>query len=362
MNKKILKLLNKMPEYENGVPISAALIYSIENRFYISGFKSSDGIIIITKNGAYLIVDFRYHELASKTVDGFEVILSNNFRGTIEDIVQKENLHGILLEREKMTLTVFENFQNLFNECGAKALMSPTLDDILFSMRLFKDETETENIKIAQQIAEAAFNHVLPSIKIGLKERDIALDLEFFMRKNGASSAFDIIVLSGKNGSLPHGEPSDKTIEKGDFITIDMGAVYKGYNSDMTRTIAVGEVSDVQKEVYNTVLKAQESALNVLKPGAICGDIDKAARDVIYNAGFEGYFGHSLGHGVGVEIHEKPNLSPRNKTILKPGMVVTVEPGIYLPNKFGVRIEDMVLIDKSGYKNFTCIKKDLIII
>ena len=363
MNEKILRFLNNLPKEESNAKVDAAIIYSNVNRFYLTGFKSSDGVVIITRNNSYLLVDFRYYEIAKKTVENFEVILVNNFKSSIKDIIKKENLKGILLEFEKLTLSVAQNLEAIINECGANAIISATLDDILFSMRIIKTKKEVEKIKIAQQIAEAAFDFVLPRIVPGIREKDVALDLEFFMRKNGASSsAFDIIVVSGKNSSLPHGEPSNKAIEEGEFVTIDIGAVYKGYNSDMTRTIAIGEITDRQKEVYNTVLKAQKAALDILKPGVKCSDVDKVARDIIYNAGFEGCFGHSLGHGVGLEVHEGPSLSPKNMELLKPGMVVTVEPGIYIKDDFGVRIEDMVLINDSGYKNFTHIKKDLIII
>ncbi len=363
MNEQIFKFLNNLPKEEGNAKVDAAVIYSNVNRFYLTGFKSSDGVVIITRNNSYLLVDFRYYEIAKKTVENFEVILVNNFKNSIKDIIKKENLKGILLEFEKLTLSVAKNLEAIINECGATAIISSTLDNILSSIRIIKTKKEVEKIKISQQIAEAAFDFVLPRIVPGIREKDVALDLEFFMRKNGASSsAFDIIVVSGKNSSLPHGEPSDKAIEEGEFVTIDIGAVYKGYNSDMTRTIAIGEITDRQKEVYNTVLKAQNAALDILKPGVRCSDVDKVARDIIYNAGFEGCFGHSLGHGVGLEVHESPSLSPKNMELLKPGMVVTVEPGIYIKNDFGVRIEDMVLINDSGYKNFTNIKKDLIII
>lgn len=363
MNEKILRFLNNLPKEEGDVKIDAAIIYSSVNRFYLTGFKSSDGIVIITKNNAYLIVDFRYYEIARRTVENFKVVLSNDFRSAIMDIIKKENLSGILLEFEKLTFSVAKNFESIINECGANAIISSTLDDVLSSMRIIKTKKEVGKIKVAQQIAEAAFDFVLPRIRPGLREKDVALDLEFFMRRNGASSsAFDIIVVSGKNSSLPHGEPSNKVIEEGEFVVIDIGAVYKGYSSDMTRTIAISGINDRQKEVYDTVLKAQNAALDLLKPEAKCSDIDKVARDIIYGAGFKDCFGHSLGHGVGLEVHEGPSLSPKSKEILKAGMVVTVEPGIYIKDDFGVRIEDMVLIEDSGYMNFTHIKKDLIII
>ena len=183
------------------------------------------------------------------------------------------------------------------------------------------------------------------------------------MKKLGAERvAFDLIVVSGKNSSLPHGVPSNKPIEKGDFVTIDMGAVYEGYRSDMTRTVAVSNVSDEQKHIYNIVLDAQMKAIEYIKPGIICSEIDKIARDIIYSSGYEGYFGHSTGHSIGIEEHENPSFSRSCRSILEPGMIMTVEPGIYLPNKFGVRIEDMILVNESGYENLTTIDKQLIVL
>lgn len=183
------------------------------------------------------------------------------------------------------------------------------------------------------------------------------------MRGLGAEGvSFDFIVVSGKNSSLPHGVPTDKKIEKGDFITMDFGGIVGGYCSDMTRTVAVGGITDEQKMVYDTTLKAQLAAIDAIKAGAICGDIDKIARDIIYDAGYKGCFGHALGHSVGIDVHESPNLSPNNQSILQIGNVVTVEPGIYLENKFGVRIEDMVYVTENGCINLTNSKKELLIL
>ena len=215
----------------------------------------------------------------------------------------------------------------------------------------------------AQRIAEAAFEHILTFIKEGVTEKEVALELDYYMLSHGADGlSFETIAVSGKNSSKPHGVPSDKKIEKGDFVTMDFGAVVEGYHSDMTRTVAVGFVTDEQKNVYETVLKAQEAAQAAASSGVCCADVDKAARDVIENAGYGEYFNHSTGHGVGVEIHEYPRLSTVCKAILSVGNVVTDEPGIYIPEKFGVRIEDMLLITENGCENLTRAPKELIIL
>jgi Xaa-Pro aminopeptidase len=237
------------------------------------------------------------------------------------------------------------------------------VDSLVDKLRETKKEKEIECIKKAQQIAEEAFAHSLELIKPAVSEKDIALALDFYMLSHGAEAvSFDTIVVSGKNSSMPHGVPTDKKIENGDFVTMDFGAVYNGYHSDMTRTVAVGEPTEKQKEIYSVVLKAQKAALSVLKAGVPCSEADKAARDVIEAAGYKEFFGHGTGHGVGIEIHEAPTLSPRSKADLGEGNVVTIEPGIYIPNEFGVRIEDMALITKDGFVNLTSCEKELIIL
>ena len=230
-------------------------------------------------------------------------------------------------------------------------------------MRLIKDNHELSILKEAADIADAAFKHILDYIKPGLMELDVANELEFFMRKSGAtSSSFDIIVASGWRSALPHGVASNKVIEKGDFVTMDFGALHKGYVSDITRTIAVGEPSDKLKEIYDVVLESQLRAMDQIKPGLTGIQADAIARDYITEKGYGEYFGHSLGHGIGLEVHEGPGLSYRSETKLVPGMVVTVEPGIYLPSIGGVRIEDDTLITESGNETLTHSTKDLIIL
>ncbi|MEE1161358.1 MAG: M24 family metallopeptidase, partial [Acutalibacteraceae bacterium] len=204
---------------------------------------------------------------------------------------------------------------------------------------------------------------ILGNIGVGRTEREIMLDMEFYMRRLGSEGvAFDFIVVSGKNSSMPHGVPTDKKIEKGDFITMDFGAVCGGYRSDMTRTVAVGEVGDKQKEVYEIVLKAQKETIDFIKSGVVCKEVDRVARDIIANAGYGDCFGHGLGHSVGIEIHENPACNTVCETVMEKGMIMTVEPGIYIENEFGVRIEDMVVVTENGCENLTASKKELIVL
>jgi len=214
---------------------------------------------------------------------------------------------------------------------------------------MIKASWEIERISKAEAIGDMAFSHILGYIKEGVSERDIAAELEYFMKKQGAEkTSFDTIVISGKKTSMPHGTPDDKKIENGDFVTLDFGCVYEGYCSDMTRTVAVGKADERQKEIYNIVLEAQLTGLNAIKSGVVCKNADEMARNVIEKAGYGKYFGHSLGHGVGLMIHELPNLSPKSEMMLEDNMVVSCEPGIYIPDFGGVRIEDLVVV--SGEK------------
>ena len=231
-------------------------------------------------------------------------------------------------------------------------------------MRSVKTKWEVENIITAQRIAEKAFDDILDFIKVGATEKQIAATLEYKMMCYGAEKpAFDSVVVSGANSSMPHGVPSDKKIEKGDFITMDFGAMYNGYCSDMTRTVCVGFATDEMKTVYNTVLAAQKASEKLVAAGAEGYLVDKGAREVIENAGYGEYFGHATGHGIGLFVHERPTVSPKIKNIkLKTGQIISNEPGIYLPKKFGVRIEDMLFVKKNGCKNLTNSPKDLIIL
>jgi len=229
--------------------------------------------------------------------------------------------------------------------------------------RRIKDKEEIRKIAQAEELGDRAFSYILDFIKAGKSEKEVAVELEFFMRRNGASKlSFDTICASGVRSAMPHGVASDKIIEKGDFVTLDFGCVLDGYCSDMTRTVVVGKATQRQKEIYEIVLKAQKSALDIVKAGILCKTADKVARDIIDNAGYKDNFGHGTGHSVGIEIHELPSLSPKSEDILEVGNVVSVEPGIYIEDFGGVRIEDLVQIMPDGIENLTKSKKNLLII
>lgn len=338
----------------------AFLIHSPENRRYLTGFASSDGYLLITPDEAILFADSRYIEAARKSAQGCtEIALLTSLSQQLKEYAEKLGIKSVFTEAQRLSVDEFNSFCEIL-PCECKAEQT---DEAIDSLRRSKGIEEKQKILAAQAIAEKAFDRILGFIKEGVTERDIALELDFYMLKNGAECvSFETIAVSGKNSSMPHGVPSDKKIERGDFITMDFGAVVDGYHSDMTRTVAVGEVSSKQAEVYETVLSAQEKSLALLKAGVSCFDADAAARDIIKSAGYGSFFGHGTGHGVGIEIHEPPRLSPKSKQILEIGDVVTVEPGIYLPEEFGVRIEDMAFITENGCENLTKSPKSLIIL
>lgn len=340
----------------------AVLVFSDRNRRYLTEFNATDGALVVTADGAYLLMDFRYSEAARNEAKNAEVVEFSSLGDAVKEILTKHGVKEVLLETEALSYAQAGRFEKLFAEVGAEAVLDTQLDDAIRSLRITKSPDEVKKIEASQAITDAAFEHILPMIKEGVTEREIALEIEFFMRKQGAENvAFDLIVVSGKNGSLCHGVPSDKTIEKGDFITMDTGAILEGYHSDMTRTVALGYVNDEQRTIYETVLKAQLAAMAAVKPGLKCSSIDKVARDIIETP-YPGTFGHGLGHGVGFEIHEWPRFSKLDNTILEPGMVITDEPGIYIPGKFGVRIEDMLLVTEDGCRSLTKSPKELIIL
>ncbi len=341
----------------------AFFITSAENILYLTGFHASDGYMIITKHERILLVDSRYIEAAQAQAENCtQVVLLKSLSEQLCELCKKHGITKLCPEAQRITLSQFKYICDILP--SVQVADEDRADRILTGMREFKSEKELECICAAQGIAEKAFEHILGFIKVGVTEREVALELDYFMLHNGAEAiSFETIAVSGANSSKPHGVPSEKRIEKGDFITLDFGAVVKGYHSDMTRTVAVGFVNDEQAKVYETVLRAQENALSALCAGADCSEVDAAARDYIAAQGYGEYFGHSTGHGVGIEIHESPTLSKRGTgEYLSQGDVVTVEPGIYLPGKFGVRIEDMAYITRDGYVNLTKSPKNLIIL
>ena len=352
MNEKV----KKIQDFLNTT--AAALILSMPNRFYMTDFLCDSGLVFITKNDAVFFTDFRYLEKA-KEVSSVNVLNSKDWTEQINALIEKHGITEILIETENVSVAKFDLLKQKLN---SEILNADELSKQLRLLRSQKSEKELSFIKAAQEITDSTFSYILPRIELGRTERDIMLDMEFYLRKMGSEGiSFDFIVVSGKNTSLPHGVPSDKVIEKGDFITMDFGAVKNGYRSDMTRTVAVGSITDEQRRVYDTVLKAQTAALNAIKTGVVCRDIDKIARDII-ERDYAGCFGHGLGHSVGIEIHEAPCFNTRDDTVLLDNTVLTVEPGIYLEGKFGVRIEDMVVVNQNGCENLTKSDKNLIIL
>lgn len=355
IEKRVLSIQNKLNEGE------AFLVESAANRFYFTGFESSAGAVFITRNGAVFLIDFRYVEKAKSVVKSCEVQLSERKNEEIKALCERFGVNKLYIEADIASVSHYNALVSLLE--GVTVESGDKFDRITEDMRSQKSVAELSLIKEAQRLTDETFTYILNHISAGRTEREVMLDMEFYMRKLGSEGvSFDFIVVSGKNSSLPHGVPTDKKIEKGDFVTMDFGACIGGYRSDMTRTVAVGAVSDEQKKVYATVLRAQREAEKAIKAGVVCKDVDKVARDIIYGAGYEGCFGHGLGHSVGIEIHENPSFNTRCETILKTGTIMTVEPGIYLENRFGVRIEDMVYVTENGCENITKSSKDLIIL
>lgn len=350
MRKRIERIMQRLQSDE------ALLITSDVNRRYLTGFASSAGVLVITSESAAFLVDSRYIESAKKELAFLPLVKM----GSATDFLNnREGIKKVYIEAESMSLESFSALQKRLKEKELSA--DAKWSALLREMRAVKDSEELSSIREAQKITDEGFAHILSFIKEGKTEREIALELEFFMRKKGSEGvAFDFIVVSGENSSMPHGVPTERAVRKGDFITMDFGAVVNGYRSDMTRTVAIGEVSPEQEKVYNTVLAAQEAALKAIKNGAACKEVDKAARELISAAGYGAAFGHGLGHSVGLEIHESPSCSPSSEALLKSGMLMTVEPGIYLENRFGVRIEDLVCVTDDGYINLTQSEKKLI--
>ena len=335
-----------------------ALISSDVNRRYFTGMKSSAGSLLVFEDKSYLIIDFRYIEKARKTVKNCEVVLQDKLYDQIIELMKKHNAKKLSVEAENVTISQLETLKKRL-DCEIDS--SCELSEAIKSVRVCKRDDEIENIIKAQRIAEKGYEYMLDFVREGKTEREIQLELDFFMLKNGAEAlSFDTIALSGKNTSLPHGVPTDKKVEKGEVVLLDFGAVVNGWHSDMTRTFCVGEPDDKMVKIYNIVLDAQMKALSAVKSGISGDELDKIARDVINDAGYGEFFGHSLGHGVGMEIHEAPTASPSCKNILENGMIVTVEPGIYLPDEFGVRIEDFVVVTDDGCKNLTLSPKKLL--
>ncbi len=335
--------------------LDAILITSPEDRFYLSGFlaedvgiKESAGALLITKERNILLTDSRYLFQAQKEATGWEIfIYKRGLHQGIKDIFKNESQNKTIAfayQPSFLTCKKKEKIQKYLPNAKFIHDIEPFLEDI----RKEKNKEEIELIKKAIWAAEEVFNQIFHEIKVGMSEKEIAFKILEGLYKKADGPSFSPIVASGPNAALPHAIPTDRKIREGEPIIVDMGAILNGYCSDMTRTIFLGDVSDYWKNIYNAVKKAQQNAQNALKAGEICKEIDKVARDTIKNYGFGKHFLHALGHGVGIAVHEPPYLSPRYRKKLLPNMIVTVEPGIYISGKGGVRLENMALILKDG--------------
>lgn len=354
MQKRYEKLRAKMEE----MGMEAVYVNSAENHLYMSAFDNPDGYLFITKNTTYVFADFRYIEAAKAEADPEFCTVCLPGQPKVSEIVGELGIKSIGYEDQALTCSAFASFKEGLKDFDIEYIpMKSTFTEI----RAFKSEEEVEYITAAQRIAEAAFDHILKTITYDMTEIEVAAELEYFMKKHGSDKpSFDTVCVSGTASARPHGVPRPVKLEKG-FLTMDYGAMVKGYHSDMTRTVVIGKADEEEKRLYNTVLQAQVAVLDVITEGVKNADMDKVARDIIDNAGYAGCFGHGLGHGVGLQIHEAPNLSFRSgEATLKAGQLVTVEPGIYLEGRYGCRIEDMVFITPGGMRNLTDCPKEMI--
>lgn len=329
-------------EYLHIHNLDAIIVTNLLNIRYLTGFSGSNALLLATKERIVLITDFRYQQqVAQELKIEAEVIIAQS---ALEALVLERlrTCKRIAFEGNYLTADQFEKYRTLFTK---QELLLVDID----CLRLIKSEQEIAATRCAADIANRAFTRLLGELKIGMSEQEVAALLEYYTRSMGASKmAFDTIVASGINSAMPHAQPTAKPLNDGDFVTIDFGAVYAGYHSDMTRTFVMGRANEQQRQVYNTVLQAQLAALQLVQPGTECSAVDKAARKLITSAGYGEFFGHATGHGTGLQIHEEPRLSALSKQVLQAGMLVTVEPGIYIPEFGGVRIEDLIVVRPQG--------------
>lgn len=340
----------------------ALVLFDEANMHYLCGFSPSEGVVLVFSNGeGYHLVDSRYTETAIAHSDDTGLTareIQSSFYDEIADLVAEHNANTVAYEGDTISLRRYEYLQSVLEDT-----LLVSLGDALMLCRNRKEAEEIVYMKKANAIAEKAFTELLNHIQPGKSERELAAYFDYLMAKNGSDGvSFDTILLTGANTSMPHGVPSDDVIRKGDFVLFDFGATYKGYHSDMTRTVAVGQPTDEMQEMYNLVLDAQLAGIKALNAGVRCADVYQAAYDVLESKGMAKYFRHSLGHGVGLEIHEGYNSSHRSTDTYEVGNVTSIEPGIYIPDKFGIRIEDVCYLSPRGRENLSTITKKLIVL
>jgi Xaa-Pro aminopeptidase len=348
----------RLASFFNSHSLDCILIEHLPNLRYLSGFSGSEAILLLTPDEGWFISDSRYTLQAQQEVDGFHLVEQAKFQEAISSVCAANRWKRIGFEAAHTTVSVYE---------AMKAHLQPSelvpVGAELDTIRNRKDQAELVLLEKACRLASTSLETVLGQIRDGVVESDLAIALEFEMRRRGADGrGFDFIVASGERGAMPHGRASSKKICVGELVTIDFGLVLDGYHSDETVTVSVGPPDDRQTEIYNIVKSAHDFAIEAIKPGISCKAVDAVAREYISSKGFGDYFGHGLGHGVGLEIHEKPVLSPRSDAVLEQGMVVTVEPGIYIPGWGGVRIEDTVAVTADCCHLLTSVSKEMIVV
>jgi len=335
----------------------ALLVIGLVNIRYLSGFSGSDGALFITAADRILICDSRYTLQASDEADCCTIVEYSRMLEGISTLARERACRRIAFDAEVTTVSMLKALSDVMPEVEFLPIA-----DQLDQLRAVKCSEEIRAIEYSAEIASTAFIKLLPAIRPGVSERALAIELEMLMKRGGADEkAFDFIVASGERGAMPHGRPTDRLLRSGELVTFDFGACCSGYNSDETVTVAIGEVDRKLLEVYRIVKEAHDLALAAVKPGIECRALDQIAREHIENCGYGEFFGHGLGHGVGLEIHEKPTVSSRSLQSLEEGMIITVEPGIYISGLGGVRIEDMVLVTADGCRMLSGVDKELII-
>ncbi len=330
--------------------LDAFLVTDILNVRYLSGFTGSTAVSLVTKDDAILITDFRYAEQAEGECPGMRIqLVESHWVAGAEQAIESSKVQTIGFESHNLN---FHDWSELAAVIANRRFVAQ--DDLVGRLRYIKDPAEIDILREAVRIADLGYEHIIGFLKPGIEEREIALELEYFMRKNGAEKeAFETICASGPRAALPHGRSSERKIGEHDLIVLDFGAKYEGYHSDITRTVMLGSPDGKQQQVWNTVRDAQEKAIAAVRPGISGGDVDSIAREYISSRGYGQYFGHGLGHGLGLDVHDGRILGRRSEIVLEPGMAVTVEPGIYIPGWGGVRIEDDVLVTDTGAEVLT---------
>ena len=353
--KNLDKYLSLLGEEADGL-----LLTSRYSRFYGAEYDIAEGVAIVTNKGCRYFTDCRYIESAQNGIKGFEVVMidrQNPYSKCLNKAVADFGVETLGYEENYLTVAELFHYQDSLH-----VKLIP-MNGKINGFRSVKEPWELELMRKAQQITDKAFSEVLTKIKAGMTEKEVQAELIYCLYKNGADNlSFDPIVVSGPNTSMPHGVAGDRVIQEGDFITMDFGALYKSYCADMTRTVAVGYATEEMKQVYETVLQAQKAAIAATKAGVKGQDVDAVARKIITDAGYGAFFGHGYGHSLGMEVHEAPSCNPSGETVMQAGVISSAEPGIYLPGKFGVRIEDVVIFTENGCENITHSPKNLIIL